>query len=297
MLKTMLSENKYLYNGKELQDEQLGGINLDWLDYGWRMYDPALGRWHVPDPMAQYDSPYTYVGNNPIAYFDPSGMWAEDITKTVVDEEGNIIYHDDSEDKNIYFSPDGKQGADGNTDGLKAIGTEKEGTTYAVGWKLRFTDPTYYEGLNLFVPGSHFTAPNDAPIETVSPELELVEIIFTGGGIFLVKKGTKWLVKKATKEIVEEVIEEAAEQGAKVTIQFGKTQNQIFHAFRHTDDLGLDRGLVQSAVEKHFRSVASGVKPGKPFNQVIEVGGQRIQYTAYQLENGVINIGRIHGVK
>lgn len=27
------SDNKYLYNGKELQDDQLGGVNLDWYDY------------------------------------------------------------------------------------------------------------------------------------------------------------------------------------------------------------------------------------------------------------------------
>ncbi len=47
------SDNKYLYNGKELQGDDIGISNLDWLDYGWRMYDPILGRWHTMDPHAE----------------------------------------------------------------------------------------------------------------------------------------------------------------------------------------------------------------------------------------------------
>jgi RHS repeat-associated protein len=70
------SENKYLYNGKELQDEQLGGINLDLYDYGLRFYDPALARFTTQDPRAEkyYGlSPYNYCANNPVLFIDPNG--------------------------------------------------------------------------------------------------------------------------------------------------------------------------------------------------------------------------------
>lgn len=98
----------------------------------------------------------------------------------------------------------------------------------------------------------------------------------------------------------EEAARRAATGAAKtgeLTVQFGKDSNQMYHTFRHTDMLGLNRTVVKSAIETHLTKISSQIAPGKPVNQIIEVAGQRIQYTAFKFEDGTIHIGRIHGVK
>ena len=66
-------KNRYLYNGKELTQD----FGLGWYDYGFRMYDPAVGRFTGVDPIADefaHVSTYNYAENEPIANIDLWGL-------------------------------------------------------------------------------------------------------------------------------------------------------------------------------------------------------------------------------
>ncbi|OXA91101.1 hypothetical protein B0A66_12035 [Flavobacterium hercynium] len=65
-------ENKYKYNGKEFQDE----LGLNVYSYGWRDYDPTIGRFMKIDRFSEKyveRTPYNYAANNPVYYIDVAG--------------------------------------------------------------------------------------------------------------------------------------------------------------------------------------------------------------------------------
>jgi RHS repeat-associated protein len=77
MSERSFSSNKYRYgfNGKEKDDEVQGGGNS--YDYGFRIYNPRLGRFLSVDPLSKdypWYTPYQFAANMPIDGIDVDGL-------------------------------------------------------------------------------------------------------------------------------------------------------------------------------------------------------------------------------
>ncbi|WP_423147016.1 PKD domain-containing protein [Rubrolithibacter danxiaensis] len=101
---TLGVKNRYLYNGKELQEEK----GLNWYDYGARFYDPVIGRFTTVDPLAemyQHWSPYNYTTNNPFCNIDPDGRSPQSLTSRYIDPNGNTILNTNDGRDDVFMVP------------------------------------------------------------------------------------------------------------------------------------------------------------------------------------------------
>ncbi len=90
-----------LINGKELETFN----NFETLDYGARLYDSALGRWNIVDPLAENNpdkTPYHFVSNNPINRIDPDGR--DDFE---INSKGEIANRIKNKEADSFYMVDG----------------------------------------------------------------------------------------------------------------------------------------------------------------------------------------------
>jgi RHS repeat-associated protein len=77
----MATENPFRFSTKFTDHE------TDLLYYGYRFYNPSMGRWPSRDPIGELGglNLYAFVGNSPVVYFDVDGRLSERACQTAVD--------------------------------------------------------------------------------------------------------------------------------------------------------------------------------------------------------------------
>lgn len=116
------TQYRYGFNGKEIDSETKGGEGLQ-IDYGFRIYDPRIGKFLSTDPLSKnfpWYSPYQFAGNKPINSIDLDGL-----------EEAIVILDKFDEQGNAHFSITRNDNVMNNSNGnlLKLIFKDKSGNS------------------------------------------------------------------------------------------------------------------------------------------------------------------------
>lgn len=275
---------------------------------GARAYDATLGRFLSADPVLNPDSPqqvngYAYSGNNPLANADPTGLCppsqcAIDGGSRPKPMPGPVPFPwkgaTTAPSTHAHHATPVQPYGHGGSKSANYPSVKKQAQT----WKA----------IRHWAPVILLTALDIAlTAGVIACTVATAGICAVAGGGELEAAGLAADADAIGSTIAAESAEQtAAAEAERLTanripagvraaaeeadgVRFGKTDNQIFHAFRHTDKAGLDSEDVASAVRSKLNSA-----PFKEGQQTIEVrvGGKQVQASAFG-RNGAYNVGRL----
>ena len=138
-----IGDYRYGFNGKEKDQNDEWG-DLTHYDYGFRIYNPAIGRFLSVDPLAEKYasvSPYAYVANNPLVFIDPDGR--ELVLPSILTRFGQDVQRDLNL---IYRSPLGRSL-------IRDLEVSKTKVLHHDAGRLLYTD--YYDVTNSMTKGDY----------------------------------------------------------------------------------------------------------------------------------------------
>lgn len=84
----------------------------------------------------------------------------------------------------------------------------------------------------------------------------------------------------------------ASGRGSGSKVRFGNNANQEYHTFRHVEEAGINKQAAEDAIRSDLAGKEDSLPQGLTNGQV-QVGGRVLDYVAYKLSDGTMNVGRI----
>jgi RHS repeat-associated protein len=256
-------KNNNLYNDKELWDD----ADLNWYDYGFRNYDPQIGRFTQLDPLTDdYPelTPYQYASCDPIGNIDVDGLEGFNAVQTLSEVVITGVRHAapvaakmgattiaSIAIKTLDIATDFIPIVSGAKDIYQGV---KSGNWLQAGLGvLSIAADVFTLGGSSVAKGAIKTAVREGAELLIKEEVEqIVKKEITKGGTYVLKDGETIVRTGRTKNLATREIQHKAGK---------ETKDLTFEAVHHTDSHAEQRGL-EHLLSKKFEKTASKANGG-----------------------------------